>query len=238
MIDYTIQDLYEVFNKYPANKQMAGSPIYGEKVKKWNKDLFSKSLTELTSDDLARFCSSVTLTWGTIEDYKHFLPRIYELIADGDFLAEEWVVFDVLNRYDWQYWPDKEFIVLNRYFLDLWRSIIKDPREEKDYLVGEYLPPIANVYSDFMELLSIWGDDDSKPAIRKIVFFFTWSYNDIFIKVRLPGFKKSKGRGEQIFEWITSPKMKKKLNNARATYKNEEFNTELGWLVDSINMIN
>lgn len=236
MIDQTIIDLYKVFGRYPVNRGMEGSPLYGAKVKEWNAELLSKPLSQLNSEVLARFCSSVTLTWGSIDDYKHFLPRIYELINRIDFIAEIWVVFDVLNKYDWYNWPNEEVSLLNRYFVDLWESVICNSNEATDYAVANYLSSISNVYLDFNELLAMWQSNESMPSVRKLAYYLSDNYEEIFIKVRLPGFHPSKERGEKLLEWLISPEMKTLLRKHRITYEGEDFEISLGWMVDTIDV--
>ena len=75
----SIEALYETFQRYLSNSNMNGSPVYGH-LNEWNKELFSKPLRELDEDDLSRFAAKAITTWGNTNDYKHFLPRIFEAI--------------------------------------------------------------------------------------------------------------------------------------------------------------
>lgn len=77
----SIKELYETFEIYHSGPKMKGSPLYHD-LEKWNDDLFSKPLNELNQDDLSRYTGKAMTTWGNANDYKHFLPRIFELTAE------------------------------------------------------------------------------------------------------------------------------------------------------------
>lgn len=50
-----------------------------------NDDLHAAPLRELTGDQLFYYGFSAVFTWGTVEDFKHFLPRLFELTATDGF---------------------------------------------------------------------------------------------------------------------------------------------------------
>ncbi len=92
----SINELYETFKKYHSNSNMIGSSNYND-LGKWNKELFAKPLTELNEDDLSIFTAKVMTTWGCENDFKHFLPRIFELTAELKTPYEIWIAFDKLT---------------------------------------------------------------------------------------------------------------------------------------------
>jgi len=76
-----IADLYSVFKDYRLDSHVEGCPCC---VTKNDKQLIeAKVLTELSPDDLNRFAFKAMTTWGTVEDFKHFLPRQRELLYQG-----------------------------------------------------------------------------------------------------------------------------------------------------------
>ena len=74
-----IQELYRVFKPYQVRRHPEGCPCCVSDSDK--RRLFSKPLSDLSPDDLGRFAWKALTTWGTVEDLKHFLPRLLELVA-------------------------------------------------------------------------------------------------------------------------------------------------------------
>ena len=102
-----IQDLYRVFKPYQVRRHPEGCPCCVSDADK--RRLFSKPLTELSPEDLGRFAWKVLTTWGTVEDLKHFLPRLLELVAlDECTPFETEVLFGKLRLGGWTAWPDSQ----------------------------------------------------------------------------------------------------------------------------------
>ena len=84
-IDYELElrkaiaDLYNVFEDYHLDSHVEGCPCCVTKDDK--KLIEAKVLRELTADDLNHFAFNAMTTWGTVKDFKHFLPRLLELLA-------------------------------------------------------------------------------------------------------------------------------------------------------------
>ena len=140
-----IEQLYSVFSKYPGNPQMLGSALYGN-IEKWNRDLFSKPLRELSADDLSLFSGKVITTWGEAADLKHFLPRILELTA---FLKPPymiWVTFDRLEMTGWKSWPADEYEAIRTYMLCLWDNLLSDESEKAEWEFDNYFStPVTTI---------------------------------------------------------------------------------------------
>ena len=70
----------------------------------------SKPLRELTEDDLSSYHSSALYTWGTINHYKHFLPRILEVCQEeeGRGSLELDAIIRKLDYASWDTWQAEE----------------------------------------------------------------------------------------------------------------------------------
>src|SRR5438552_3773417 len=115
-----IEELYSVFARNPLKK------LYGCDHCVFPQEqqvLEAKPLRELTSSDLRSYANAAPLTFGDVEDLKHFLPRILELLA----LDTEWIVDpDLLMKRlgedaDWRNWPDSEQEAVQTYLYSWWR---------------------------------------------------------------------------------------------------------------------
>ncbi|MFD2587565.1 hypothetical protein ACFSQJ_11530 [Croceitalea marina] len=121
-----IKELYETFEKYHSGPKMTGSLNYGPELDTWNRLIFKKPLRELDEDDLSRYTGKAITTWGKAADFKHFLPRIFELTAELRTPYEIWIAFDKLVLSDWKNWPKNERIVIQEFMIALWESIVND----------------------------------------------------------------------------------------------------------------
>ncbi|NRA93083.1 MAG: hypothetical protein HRU26_10455 [Psychroserpens sp.] len=54
-LKYSIENLYDTFEKYHSGPTMSGSFNYGKELDTWNRLIFKKPLRELDEDDLSRY---------------------------------------------------------------------------------------------------------------------------------------------------------------------------------------
>ena len=73
-------------------------------------------MRELNSEDLNYFMASAITTYGNVEDYKHFLPRILELMVDNLDMADDFLTYEKLNYSKWSKWNVEEIIALKSFF--------------------------------------------------------------------------------------------------------------------------
>ena len=81
----SIENLYSTFSIYPLNSKMEGCPCCVSDADK--EKIHSKQLRELEEEDLSRYVFKAMTTWGDTDDFKHYLPRIFELLSTTDFIA-------------------------------------------------------------------------------------------------------------------------------------------------------
>ena len=87
-----------------------------------------RALRELTADDLAYYAFKAMTTFGDAEDFKHFLPRLCELLTD-ELLGVSFPINDELLgqkiRYaDYPQWPDDERAALRDFLMAGWRAVL------------------------------------------------------------------------------------------------------------------
>jgi hypothetical protein len=73
-----IENLYRAFARYSLRKHVEGCPCCVRERDK--RALESKPLRQLASSDLGRYAFKAMTTWGNQDDFRHFLPRIFELL--------------------------------------------------------------------------------------------------------------------------------------------------------------
>src|SRR5581483_11912392 len=123
MLEYNlqvaIQKLYSTFARYKSSEQMdyCSHCINQYEVK----HLFIKAKQDLTIDDLEKYGFKAITTWGNIDDFKYFLPRLFELIAfeeNNSKLYPE-IIFEKLELANWREWQKEEQNGIEEYFVEL-----------------------------------------------------------------------------------------------------------------------
>lgn len=223
-----IKKLYETFEKYHSNSNMNGSPNYDD-LNKWNDELFSKSLTELTEDDLSRFTGKAITTWGNANDYKHFLPRIFELTAELKTPYEIWIAFDKLTLAEWNKWTENEQAVIQEFMIALWESILNDNSEKAKWEFKDYFSAIAHFYPNFTDLLYVWDKSESKASIKHLSDFIVDEQTALFDRKKISGFLDQKENAEEFIFWILSDKMLNKVQQKYFEFETESFAEKISW---------
>lgn len=93
-------------------------------------------------------------TWGTVGDYKHFLPRLLELVPEPAGITCELdieVLFGKLRYGKWDTWPEGEQRAIRHYLMALWRFALSVPMDA--YIIDEYLDGIGQVEDDMSSYL-------------------------------------------------------------------------------------
>ena len=130
-LDSAIEQLYSLFLRYHKRSTILGCPCCVDR--KDEKRLHSKPLRELTADDLYEFAFSSLYTWGELEDFKHFLPRLFELAATEDHLPfNHEILFGKLSYGGFNGWPPDEQAAVTKYFIAAWESLLASDSDSYD----------------------------------------------------------------------------------------------------------
>lgn len=215
-----IENLYMVFARYPLNPNMEGSPFHAD-LAKWNQELAAVPLRGLVEEDLDIFYFKALTTWGELDDFKHFLPRIFEILTQFPMGWEECVALDKLNYGHWQTWPETEQQAIRDYLWALWEYVLTTPGSAADAFCGDYFAAIANVYLEFEQLLRRWEQADARGQVR----LGLWVADEAEVmleKRQLPGFYKSAERGPSFYTWLTTQATVARLEAALSSVTDEE----------------
>lgn len=225
-----IEDLYQVFSKYPLTA-LDGCPYC---VTKDDKCLLTvKLLKNLTEDDLGRYSGKAITTWGTVEDFKHFLPRIYELVAEYNSPYEEFVIFNKLKYGEWQNWPEVETQALKAYFRALWKFVL----EGEEAYFQDYFIAIASIYTEFEELLFDWEKFESIVAVEILAAEIFRHNEALFSNTYFKGaFFTSIEYSKRFRVWTRSPRVREALLQALEVCQSERIITEIGVAYDLIEL--
>ena len=134
-----LSELYKRFEKYPLKPKIEGCPCCG--LDNDEIGLHTSTLESLSWDELDTFIFKAMTTYGDVDDFKHFLPRIFELFVTSfeDAPYDVGVVFSKLEYGKWSEWPEYEKAEVKR-TIDCWLADLKGQgTEEADEIYTEIL---------------------------------------------------------------------------------------------------
>jgi hypothetical protein len=201
-LDEAVVRLYEVFAHYPLDPIVFGC-LHCVSVED-NSRIHSKPLRELEGEDLGRFAFKALTTWGHKDDFRHFLPRIFELWSQNAIML---VLPDILIRKlelaEWLDWPDEEQEAVERFLESLWKANLTSypsSLEVPDLLLtmGSYKNGNVDPYLEY------WREELAKneAALRHLLDFVdTIQYYIGRVHYKWQG--EEWGRWEPIEHWLS-----------------------------------
>lgn len=163
-LDETLQQLYHVFSRYPLAAQVEGCAhcVFDED----HALIHSAPLRHLTKEALEKYSFKAMSTWGTSQDFRHFLPRIFELQArDTMWPTDVELAFGKLAYGKWKDWPPEEQAAIRQYFEALWKDVLGNrsiSEESSDMEAVHYLGGIGYSGENLEPYLTIWTEADLK----------------------------------------------------------------------------
>ncbi len=229
----SIQDLYEVFDRYPVRRNMPHCEccVTSEDI-----DLIcSKPLRELAAADLGKYAEKAITTWGDVEDWKHFLPRLMELIATEGLVhwANPETVFSRFREGKWEGWDPVERHAVGFYFVSLWRFVLSRyrviPLMETPLAVtaNDYLCAIAQATDDLSPYLRMWRADRSITALRHLADFVVDTLDQVMKDGTLGPWWRGRAAETQVKEWLSDPATTQRLEEGMASSSSGPFAASL-----------
>lgn len=156
--------VYAAFRGYPRPKTLEAAP--SRDPKRVLAQLSSKSLAELTSDDINGYMGWAMTTVGGVNDYKHFLPRILELAVQGparihvggdpESLAGKIAYGQFVD------WPAGERAAIVAAFELAWRQALRTSLEEEE--AEDWLRGLISLGEPVQARLTAWLETSAPLA--------------------------------------------------------------------------
>jgi hypothetical protein len=184
--------------------------------------LAARPVRSLTPSDLARFGWKAMTTWGTVDDFKHFLPRVFELAIADDPSWELEVVFGKLAYGHWRDWPAGEQRAVEAFLWCLW----EDTLAKVPYVVeaDACLCAIAQAVEDLRPHLRVWERDDRRSAALHFAEFVHFnvgapSKGQKPVALANAFWTSRPAQASQVLSWLVAPERAEYLERAffRAT---------------------
>lgn len=168
-----IEHLYNTFSVYPLRLTMEGCPCCVSGTDKAH--IHSKPLRDLDGNDLSRYAFKAITTWGNTRDFKHYLPRIFELLATTHLLTDTFVVLGKLEYAQWQEWPGEEKRAVTGFLLAWWSNLTQHHSGfDKEAFTGIY-----TLTGNMEQLLSRWKIGLEDNSFANYVDLVYNHYNDL-----------------------------------------------------------
>ncbi|SRR6266568_230766 len=228
-----IQELCRVFKPYQVRRHPEGCPCCVSDFDK--RRLFSKPLTELSPDDLGRFAWKVLTTWGTVEDLKHFLPRLLELVAlDECTPFEREVLFGKLRLGGWTAWPDSERESVKKYLNAVWEDCLRS--EAGDVWLDELLCGLGNAVDDLNPFLTFWTNCRLGTGYAHIVRFIDWNSSSLLKRKHLTNsfWSEANQQMSQVVDWFANPTTIRALEAVFSENPGSSFSDDLATAIDRL----
>lgn len=195
----SIESLYTTFARYPFRSTIEGCPCCVSNTDK--EKLHTKQLRQLDGEDLSRYASKAMTTWGDVDDFKHYLPRIFELLATTDFIVDTFIVLGKLEYGKWESWAIEEQNSIRGFLLAWWTDVVKN----KSYFDKEAFLEIYERTGDMQVLLDRWEINFVDNSFKNFIEFVFDDYYNLINKQN--SFKKMDSVVlDKIINWINSLK--------------------------------
>lgn len=227
-----IETLYRVFQKYELQRGTGPCPCCHSPQDEHS--VRHKPLNKLSSRDLQQYAMDAIYTWGSGDDFKHFLPRLFELlIAKGDGLVHAAAVFAKLSYESccsthWRTWPEDEQNAVSNYFQAAWEAVLNsDPSDLPFDGAYGWIEAIAQVEHDLSKYLARWLTVDSPNATRNLAL--------TILNEGVPNTSSPTGgywadhrqQWEQLNDWLRRHEVRQKLVNGFERWTDAPFVGEL-----------
>jgi len=200
-----IAKLYRTFAQYRLGEDFTGCAHCVDP--RDSARLSATPLVDLKLSDLDNYAFKAMTTWGTPQDFKHFLPRLFELAAENTdgFLSFE-VLFSKLDYAKWEGWPSSESDAVNEYLFAFWHHVLDTHSEEHDFICT-VLCALANARSSVKNDLNAWLNHATPTAYIHLACFVVVNLPSLHQHFKLdnPHWKERRTQHQEVVSWLATP---------------------------------
>lgn len=208
-----IAELYRVFRHYDARRNFVSDGTIGSS-EAHSKELATKPLHLLTTDDLNRYAFKAISTWGSETHFKHFLPRLFELViiegVEEIELTSVEVLFHKLAYGHWDSWPKEERTAVTSYLHFFWQTQLKrEIGSDLDYSADTALCCLGNACKSATEFLPALTERDKRQPVRQLGRFVLHNAGLILRKRKLSNtwWDNNRAGEAEVIQWLKSPEV-------------------------------
>ncbi len=216
----SIENLYEVFGAYPLRAHTEACSCCHSPSDE--KRVHAKPLRLLTADDLRPYATDALLVWGGADDFKHFLPRVFELlVAHGDEFVDPEVALGKLYYAEWGTWPDVERKSVKRFSSAAWSALLdSEPCEPYGQEMDDWVCGLAQFEPELSPYLKSWLEAETETAGLNLAAFI---YTNIPILTPDGYWRDRVESFNEVAMWVRSEAVKKVMKKVAAGFPRYEF---------------
>lgn len=169
-----IENLYSTFSVYPLKSTMEGCPCCVSNADK--EEIHSKLLKDLDEDNLSKYAFKAMTTWGDTDDFKHYLPRIFELSATTHFVVDTFIVLGKLECGKWQEWSEIERNTIIQFLYAWWTNSTK---YNSYFDIEEIFIEIYKLTGNIEQMLNRWTISLEDNSFSNFIDFAYNHFNEI-----------------------------------------------------------
>ncbi len=202
--------------------------------------LASKPLRDLTSEDVSFYSFKAMTTFGTVNDFKHLLPRVFELVAtDPKFPVDpEIAVGGKLAEADWRSWPEAEKAAVECYLRAFWRDTLS--RFPSVVPADACLGSIARAASDLSPFLRYWETavERDRPARLHLAEFVCESIRSLREdRVLGPFWECCPENSQRVSKWLLNPAVAPKVERSFRDYVSDPAGQGWGHVLEEYHQL-
>lgn len=227
-----IARLYDSFASYKLAPHVDGCPHCTSDAD--HASIHAAPLRQLTADHLSRYAFKAMTTWGNAKDFRHFLPRIFELLVGGAFemSVDPETVIGKLGYGTWRKWPGDEQQAIEQFLVAWWRATLAD--FPAAIAADSVLCSIGQALDNLEPYLAAWDVEGSRHGACHFAEFVNRNTGGDLRKGKPWKLANAWWRGrpvpaEQVSAWLLQPERMEELERAFFTFgkSEDEVATEL-----------
>lgn len=201
-----IESLYDVFSRYPRPATIEVCPCCTKPEA--TSHLTVGSLRELRFGDIADYSCSAISTQGSVDDFRYFLPRLLQGIAEQEYAFNPEILFGKLSYANWTTWQVDEVSAVRSYLHALWTTGLTNfPIENRlpEFCeIVTLLSSIAQTGEALEPYLQVWSETKTEEADKHLIQFVTM-FADEFSDGRTlheAFWSKRRSQAESLRKWL------------------------------------
>lgn len=165
----SIEGVYNAFQQYSIRGNLRGRScpccVSDDEVQQ----LLQTPLNMLSAEQLEEYLRKAVSTFGDVDDFKYFLPRILELMTvPNASLIDDFLTFEKLNYTEWEMWNANESMAIEQYITSLFKSTLFTATGQFEF---ETVLCLALKYVPTDTILRIWKNHLTETSLRYITIF-------------------------------------------------------------------
>jgi hypothetical protein len=233
-LEVAIKALYRVFARYKIREPITGCSHCSNDED--DARLRSKPLRQLDGNDLERFAFKAMTTLGTVDDFKHFLPRLFQIAAEeGDVGGTDFeIVLGKLDYGKWRKWRPEEQDALEEFFGALWHHLLNDVNSP--VTANSFLSAMSQVADSIDAYLTDWHQHNALPAVCRLIEFIDWHADSVLRNKDAFGifWNQNRRAAREALEWLVSEKTANYLESSYFRFSDEPSAAQISFAAEQL----